>query len=622
MGSDSRFAGAVPGLALLCLAASGLQARPLAPPLTPEVRWTTGGLRPARAHHKSYAAEDLDLDPELARRIPRHLDPLDLRAREAFGSGIIEIGESLKEALAEDGCGIREAFSGGPYAVTELLVRSRSPNFYPHDYGIGFRFVITIRGLYRSHEANWVEPTDFELDLDMLIGEDGLVRADMRPSASAAPEAQAGAPPGIREHLEISSAHVANAFGPLELQAMEARARDLARDRVPLRKPAPGRRIPNAFRDESYTALFTAEPLPASSPNGRVRPSKDHLKLDLEGDGRPDPEGLRVVNHLRRIERGPLTRGGRSSFDFQSHAGWELYVGDTERPVLARPTGRLKFVLVGDTDGDGLPDLVLVEDQAEARTHHDPYHPVHEVYLRPAVYFLDGQDMARGVFDLGPVRFDFPPGADGSEIRSARLVARHVEGVFRDWDVELELFDPLGRIMEKGLVFDRYPANRKLPEDVGFQRAEFAGPPPAGRVRGVKFRVHFGMNKTDLDAAAVTELERAMKQIAGGDVVQVRLVGHTCEQQSYEYNLKLGSTRVRAVQGWLARQGIRPERMKTETRGEYDPLTTNTTDDGRHMNRRVDGWLLVRPAPPSKPPWYGRIGVREDPDLHRRLGRQ
>jgi outer membrane protein OmpA-like peptidoglycan-associated protein len=404
---------------------------------------------------------------------------------------------------------------------------------------------------------------------------------------------------------------VVDSSGPLELQGIEARIRDVVRRTLTLSRPAPGRRVPNPFREEIYAALIRS-PGP-QEPTARRR----SYDIDLDGNGRPDPEKLVVVNRVRRVERGPVTRGGPSRFDFRSYAGWELYVGDQERPVLARPTGRLKFCLVGDTDGDGLPDMILVEDHAEGRVHHDPYEPIHEAFLRPAVYFLDGQDMARGGFDLGPVRFDYPPGADGSEIRSLRFVPRHGAQGFADWDVAVEVFDPVGRLLDRSLVFDRFPSNRRSPTTVGFQRAEFAGS-HLEAMRGVRFRVHFAVNDDVLDATAQRELQRAMKEVGAGAVMRARIVGHTCEAQSYAHNLALGRRRARSVASWLAAQGIHPDRMTVDSRGEYDPVESNTNPSGQSMNRRVDGWLMVRPAAPSTPPWYGRVGVASDPDVRTR----
>lgn len=571
------------------------QRRPSPSAIRPEVPWTTGGLRPSMAYQKDYEETEDPYAAGLGARIPSHMDPLDLEAKDSFGKGIIEIGEALKQALAEDGAGLKAAFDGGPYEVRDLVVKSRAPAFTPHPYGIGYRFMLLVRGLYQSREG-WHQPVHFRVRLDALVGGDGLVRADILPDWDPSEGAAGGAPPDLDSHLLTAQRRIADAFGPLETQAIEARIRDVLRATLPLARRPPGRKLPNPFRDEVYVpiALKTAT-----------------VTLDRDGDGKADAESLQIVNRVQRVAREGVRRGDPLRFDFQQYVGWEISLGQNK--VLARSEGRIKLALYGDTDGDGLPDLILVEDRGERQVEHHPYAPAHKYLLRPAIYFLDGQDMGRDYFDLGPVRFDFPPGADGSEIRSARLVSREVGGDFRDLDVALEIFDPEGRVLRQDTVFDRYPANRRAPDQVGYQRAEFAGHDHPGRVRGVRLLCHFDTDRHDLDAAAEKALQAAWGQVGYGEVLSVSLVGHADDRASYEYNLALGMRRATSVRSWLATQGVRPEKVKLSSRGEYEPVASNTSSEGMSENRRVQGWLLVRPAPPDRPRWMGRLGVPHPP---------
>jgi hypothetical protein len=126
------------------------QRLPLPSRIRPEVPWTTGGYRPSRAYHKEYSVPKNQLGKVLGERIPGHMDPVDLKARDFFGQGVIEIGEALKRAIAEDGAGLRKAFSGGPYEVRELVVKTRAPAFRNHRYGISYRFTLMLRGIYQS----------------------------------------------------------------------------------------------------------------------------------------------------------------------------------------------------------------------------------------------------------------------------------------------------------------------------------------------------------------------------------------------------------------------------------------------------------------------------------------
>ncbi|MXV39213.1 OmpA family protein [Flavobacteriaceae bacterium Ap0902] len=70
--------------------------------------------------------------------------------------------------------------------------------------------------------------------------------------------------------------------------------------------------------------------------------------------------------------------------------------------------------------------------------------------------------------------------------------------------------------------------------------------------------------------------------------VNIHLVGHTDNNASESYNLHLSIKRANAVQAYLLNNGIDPQRVSIEGRGETEPLKPNTTESGRAINRRVE----------------------------------
>ncbi len=65
------------------------------------------------------------------------------------------------------------------------------------------------------------------------------------------------------------------------------------------------------------------------------------------------------------------------------------------------------------------------------------------------------------------------------------------------------------------------------------------------------------------------------------------VVGHTDDVGTDEANLELGRARAQSIANVLIRSGIDPKRIKVESRGKREPVADNTTEDGRHRNRRV-----------------------------------
>ena len=68
----------------------------------------------------------------------------------------------------------------------------------------------------------------------------------------------------------------------------------------------------------------------------------------------------------------------------------------------------------------------------------------------------------------------------------------------------------------------------------------------------------------------------------------VEIVGHTDSIGKAEANMKLSIDRAKAVQDALVDLGIDPKRLSFRGRGEFEPLVSNRTKEGRKKNRRIE----------------------------------
>ncbi len=75
--------------------------------------------------------------------------------------------------------------------------------------------------------------------------------------------------------------------------------------------------------------------------------------------------------------------------------------------------------------------------------------------------------------------------------------------------------------------------------------------------------------------------------------IMIEIHGHTDNVGDYYKNMKLARNRSKAVKAWLVERGIKASRMHTQTFGPSDPAATNSTKDGRALNRRVE-FIRVR----------------------------
>lgn len=120
----------------------------------------------------------------------------------------------------------------------------------------------------------------------------------------------------------------------------------------------------------------------------------------------------------------------------------------------------------------------------------------------------------------------------------------------------------------------------------------------------------------DVDSAQLsTEFLPAYQKIA--DVLKrypktvVWVVGHTDSTGSEAYNQRLSERRANSVASYLNARGVDAQRLKSEGRGENEPIASNQTEEGRRMNRRVD--IVIKPVVEGQesqayqpPPYLGR----------------
>jgi outer membrane protein OmpA-like peptidoglycan-associated protein len=78
----------------------------------------------------------------------------------------------------------------------------------------------------------------------------------------------------------------------------------------------------------------------------------------------------------------------------------------------------------------------------------------------------------------------------------------------------------------------------------------------------------------------------------------VDVAGFTDSTGTVTYNQQLSIKRAQSVASYLVAQGVQPARLQAIGYGESHPVATNTTAQGRAMNRRVTITLIPLTQPP------------------------
>jgi outer membrane protein OmpA-like peptidoglycan-associated protein len=101
--------------------------------------------------------------------------------------------------------------------------------------------------------------------------------------------------------------------------------------------------------------------------------------------------------------------------------------------------------------------------------------------------------------------------------------------------------------------------------------------------------IFFGTGKSELKAesqAAIAEVAKLLKADAD---LKVFVVGHTDNVASLDLNLKLSQARAEAVvQALVSKHAIAATRLSGQGAGPLAPVASNTTEEGRAKNRRVE----------------------------------
>ncbi len=103
------------------------------------------------------------------------------------------------------------------------------------------------------------------------------------------------------------------------------------------------------------------------------------------------------------------------------------------------------------------------------------------------------------------------------------------------------------------------------------------------------YGIHFDTGKSEIKPesdAAIAEIAKLLQNLPA---LKLYVVGHTDNEGTFESNLTLSKQRAAAVAERLAsKHGIEPSRLIPHGVGSLSPVATNSTEEGKAKNRRVE----------------------------------
>ena len=147
--------------------------------------------------------------------------------------------------------------------------------------------------------------------------------------------------------------------------------------------------------------------------------------------------------------------------------------------------------------------------------------------------------------------------------------------------VQTVMVDSLDKI-KAGLVIPPAPVVRPAPV------------PPVPAKVNLAADALFDFDRFELKPQGRQALDDLYERIRSVDIDLVLVVGHTDSIGSDAYNERLSLRRANAVRNHLVGKGLDAQRIRTEGRGETQPIANNTTEEGRAQNRRVEVQITER----------------------------
>jgi outer membrane protein OmpA-like peptidoglycan-associated protein len=103
---------------------------------------------------------------------------------------------------------------------------------------------------------------------------------------------------------------------------------------------------------------------------------------------------------------------------------------------------------------------------------------------------------------------------------------------------------------------------------------------------------NFEFNKSEVSENSYPILDMVAKIMKENPDLAMEIAAHTDNIGSFEFNMQLSKDRARSIVNYLVSKGIDKIRLVSKGYGESRPISSNSTEEGRRNNRRVEFIIL------------------------------
>ncbi|HBK89020.1 MAG: OmpA family protein [Cyclobacteriaceae bacterium] len=102
------------------------------------------------------------------------------------------------------------------------------------------------------------------------------------------------------------------------------------------------------------------------------------------------------------------------------------------------------------------------------------------------------------------------------------------------------------------------------------------------------YGILFDVGKSDIKPESESALGQILAYLNANVSISVIIVGHTDNTGSIAGNMVLSKARAESIRSYLINKGIAAGRLQADGVGQLCPVSTNDTEEGKKLNRRVE----------------------------------
>ncbi len=268
-----------------------------------------------------------------------------------------------------------------------------------------------------------------------------------------------------------------------------------------------------------------------------------------------------------------VRRRPNGEWGIPENLGYPINTIENEGSLIVAADGKTAFYASDRADTRGQLDLYSFELREDVR-------PARTIWVKGKVY---DKKTGKGL----------PSSVELGDLENKRIISKLQTDETGNYLTTLPLGNDYGfNVTRKGYLF--YSGNFMLshPTADSVYQMDIPLQPIEANASVVLKNIFFGVNLFELKPASLIELDDLVKLLRDNPLLSIQISGFTDNVGKPADNLLLSENRAKAVVNYLKSKGIDAKRLSSKGFGDAQPVSPNTTDEGRAQNRRTEMKVL------------------------------